>query len=71
VNRILGPDEESRDLKALVDSGLLVGEGETKGRVYSSSNMLREIYLRNYDPRTNTDPFTQDALPFPREGMAV
>jgi Fic family protein len=61
----------SRDLKVLVDSGLLVGEGETKGRVYRSSNMLREIYLRNYEPRMNANPFTQDSLPFPAEGVPL
>ena len=59
----------SRDLKALVDSGLLLAKGETKGRVYSSSAVLHEIYLRNYEQRTNIDPFLQDALPFPQEGL--
>ena len=59
----------SRDLKTLVDSGLLIAKGETKGRVYSSSAVLHEIYLRNYEQRTNIDPFLQDALPFPQEGL--
>jgi Fic family protein len=55
----------SRDLKVLVDHGLLIGEGETRGRIYAGSPILREIYLRNYERRTNVDPFTQGSLPFP------
>lgn len=61
----------SRDLRILVDHGLLIGEGETRGRIYDGSAMLREIYLRNYEPRTNVDPFTQGALPFPTEAVAT
>lgn len=61
----------SRDLKTLVESGLLMAEGETKGRTYLASPMLREIYLRNYERRTNVDPFTQEALPFPQNGVTV
>ena len=57
----------SRDLKELVDKGLLNGEGETRGRYYVGSPLIREIYLRNYEVRTNVDPFTQGALPFPAE----
>jgi Fic family protein len=55
----------SRDLKILVDHGLLVGEGETRGRIYKASPSLSEIYIRNYEPRTNIDPFMQETLPFP------
>jgi Fic family protein len=51
----------SRDLKILVDHGLLIGEGETRGRIYAWSPMLKEIYLRNWEPRTNVDPFKQGA----------
>ncbi len=54
----------SRDLKILVDHGLLVGEGETRGRIYSASPSLGEIYLRNYVQRTSVDPFMQETLPF-------
>ena len=61
----------SRDLKTLVESGLLMSEGETKGRTYIASPMLRQIYLHNYERRTNVDPFTQEALPFPPNGIAV
>jgi Fic family protein len=55
----------SRDLKILVDHGLLIGEGETRGRIYRASPSLSEIYTRNYEPRTNVDPFMQETLPFP------
>jgi Fic family protein len=61
----------SRDLKLLVDHGLLTGEGETRGRMYEGSAMVREIYLRNYEPRTSVDPFMQGALPFPSETVAI
>jgi hypothetical protein len=55
----------SRDLKLLVDHGLLVGEGEIRERIYQASPMLKNVYLKNYEPRTNVDPFVQSALPFP------
>jgi Fic family protein len=55
----------SRDLKILVDLGLLVAEGETRGRIYDASPALHDIYLRNYESRSNSDPFTQEGLPFP------
>ena len=48
----------SRDLKILVDLGLRVAEGETRGRIYDASPGLRDIYLRNYESRSNADPFT-------------
>ena len=32
-----------------------------RGRIYRASQMLKEIYLRNYEQRTNLDPFTQGA----------
>lgn len=53
----------SRDLKLLVERGLLVAEGETKGRIYRASDDLHSIYSRHYETRTNMDPFTQDAVP--------
>jgi len=54
----------SRELKTMVDHGLLTSEGQTKGRIYSASPMLREIYSRNYERRTSVDPFQQGLLPF-------
>jgi Fic family protein len=61
----------SRDLKILVDLGFLTGEGETRGRIYEGSPMVSEIYRRNYEPRTNVDPFTQGELAFPQEAIPV
>jgi hypothetical protein len=59
----------SRELRVLVDKGLLIPAGETRGRTYAASPMLSNIYLRNYERRTNVDPFGQGALPFPAEGI--
>jgi len=61
----------SKDLRMLVSAGLLVSGGETRGRIYARSKKLEEIYLRNYEPRTNVDPFAQKNLPFPVEGVLV
>jgi Fic family protein len=61
----------SRDLKLLVDKGLLRPFGETRGRSYVASEGLRNIYLRNYESRTNVDPFLQEGLPFPDQSLAV
>jgi hypothetical protein len=59
----------SRELRMLVDRGLLSAEGETLGRTYAASSRLGELYLRNYDRRTTVDPFGQGARPFPADGM--
>jgi Fic family protein len=61
----------SRDLKILVDHGLLTAEGETRGRIYVASEVLTTIFRRNWEPRTNADPFTQGALPFQGQGVTV
>ena len=61
----------SRDLKELVDKGLLVAKGETRGRIYEGSPLIRDVYHRNYEPRQNVDPFTQGALPFPPEPVPI
>ncbi len=47
----------SRDLKVLVDQGLLTGQGETRGRIYQAAPVLQEIYARHYETRTHIDPF--------------
>lgn len=52
----------SRDLRILVDHGLLSPMGETRGRVYKASPLLQEIYARNYEPRSNVDPFGDEKL---------
>jgi len=61
----------SIELRMLVDLGLLTAEGQTRGRIYRASNKLSEIYRRNYEPRSNVNPFTQEALPFPPDAVTV
>ena len=45
----------SRDLKALVDVGLLVAEGNTKGRFYRASGPLRELSSESRRRRAQLD----------------
>jgi Fic family protein len=50
----------SRDLRQLVDAGLLVAHGEKRGRYYGASRTLadiRQAIVRARDPRDDTDPF--------------
>ncbi len=62
----LSEDEEiteqtaSRDLKALVDAGLLVAKGERRGRYYVSGNELKALrtqIFKSRDPKVSKDPF--------------
>lgn len=53
----------SRDLKKLVDAGLLAPKGERRGRVYRGSALLRQVRERNREPRTQPDPFDLAAPP--------
>ncbi len=46
----------SRDLKLLVDSGLLVPAGEKRGRVYVASEVLKNIRLRTREPKPAYKP---------------
>jgi Fic family protein len=50
----------SRDLKALSDLELLTATGDKRGRIYSASDSLRQMYLtiRNKHHRRIPDPFT-------------
>jgi Fic family protein len=50
----------TRDLKALVDAGLLTPEGDKRGRVYTAAGPLKEIREQaraSRQPRSPTDPF--------------
>jgi hypothetical protein len=50
----------SRDLRQLVDAGLLVPHGEKRGRYYGASRALADIrqgIVRARDPRDDSDPF--------------
>jgi Fic family protein len=54
------PQTASRDLKELVDSGLLVPSGERRGRIYFGSDELKGIWQgvrASRAPRSNEDPF--------------
>jgi Fic family protein len=59
-----------RDLKDLVSAGLLVAEGEKRGRVYAASEPLKEIRHEAFAafpfPKEITDPFTGQVEMFPR-----
>ena len=49
-----------RDLRALVDAGLLVAKGERRGRHYVSGNELKAFRAQIFesrDPKVNDDPF--------------
>jgi len=48
----------SRDLKAMVDGGLLVAHGEKRGRYYLASPRLKKLFASAWEPPTNVDPFT-------------
>ncbi|MCA8932941.1 MAG: Fic family protein [Rhodospirillaceae bacterium] len=47
----------SRDLKALVDAGLLVAEGERRGRHYVASDRVLAIRAKTRLPKGTDDPF--------------
>jgi Fic family protein len=49
----------SRDLKNMVDAGLLESSGEKRGRTYSGSESLRKIWfdIKAGEPKKITDPF--------------
>lgn len=49
----------SRDLKTLVDAGLLIPEGERRGRVYLASNEVKLIRESLRLPKGEDDPFEE------------
>jgi Fic family protein len=53
----------SRDLKSLVDAGLLVPEGEKRGRYYVAGQHVREIRERYRLPKGTDDPFKEIDAP--------
>ena len=55
----------SRDLKLLVDSGLLIAAGEKRGRVYVASPTIQEVRKRNREPRSTYKPPMPDNLYYP------
>jgi DNA-binding transcriptional ArsR family regulator len=52
----------TRDLKVLVDAGLLNAHGDKRGRYYTAAQPLRDIRARAQaaqSPRDDTDPFSE------------
>ncbi|HYN20924.1 MAG TPA: Fic family protein [Thermoanaerobaculia bacterium] len=49
----------SRDLKSLVEAGLLVGKGERRGRHYVASDSLLAIRAKTRETRRVEDPFAE------------
>lgn len=61
----------SRDLRQLVDAGLLVPRGEKRGRIYLPGKELWEMRRRiidDRDPRDDADPFLSDRTGTPPTG---
>ncbi len=50
----------SRDLKALVDAGLLIPHGERRGRYYEAAPIVAELRRKSRLSRTIADPFSGD-----------
>ena len=49
----------TKDLKLLVDRGLLIPSGDKKGRSYYASDLVREIRSRFREPKQVPDPFAR------------
>ena len=69
---MLRPDDDitdataSRDLKHLLEAQLLRPVGEKRGRYYTASPKLRDLWqsiVTNRDPRDDSDPFADELLP--------
>jgi Fic family protein len=60
----ISPVVASRDLRAMVEAGLLMAEGERKGRIYLASESIRNIArrIRGEEPKGIPDPFETDDL---------
>ena len=52
----------SRDLKDLVEAGLLVAKGEKRGRRYAPADQIVEIRARTKIPKMNDDPFSDPEI---------
>jgi Fic family protein len=57
----------SRDLRAAVESGLLIPTGERRGRIYRASEEIREIAakVRGSEPKGIPDPFQHGVILIP------
>jgi Fic family protein len=54
-----------RDLKALVEAGLLEAQGEKRGRFYVASPLVRAIREQAAEPKVMPDPFAEAGLAEP------
>jgi Fic family protein len=59
----------SRDLKALVDAGLIIPEGEKRGRDYIAAPRVREVRERLRMPKWHDDPFVDPPPARPIQGV--
>src|SRR5207302_9515146 len=50
-------ESASKDLRTLVDEGLLVPKGERKGRYYEASAIVKDLAKAAFIPRNDRDPF--------------
>jgi Fic family protein len=57
----------TKDLKLLVDSGLLLPSGDKRGRSYQASEFLKEIRSRFREQKKAPDPFARGALSVGRQ----
>ena len=55
----------SRDLKQLVNGGLLIPEGDRRGRIYKAAPILRAMRDRARESKRLEDPFAEETLPLP------
>lgn len=53
----------SHDLKALVEAGYLIPEGERRGRCYAASPLLKQMRTGFRVPRSEEDPFADTTVP--------
>jgi hypothetical protein len=64
----------TRDLKMLVDAGLLVARGEKRGREYVAAEPIKQISRMAWEPRITEDPLqdheTRNAVIVQRIAMA-
>jgi Fic family protein len=53
----------TKDLKLLVDRGLLIPTGDKKGRSYRAAEFVKEIRARYREPKRVADPFARGVAP--------
>ncbi|GAC1478626.1 MAG: hypothetical protein NVS1B4_22520 [Gemmatimonadaceae bacterium] len=51
----------SRDLRQIVDAGLLIPRGERRGRFYEGADLLRELRRQTTESKVVVDPFAESS----------